>query len=230
MNVFKQPCFIMHHINYGNNSKILKLLSRDYGMISLLAKGAKQSKKHKFLCLQPFTALAVSYRDNQKLSVASKWEATDNRYHRLKGVKLMSAIYLNELIYRLLPHSLGCPVIFYLYKNTLKDLNQNINIHQVLRNFEFSLIEFLGFGLDFSYDFKNTEPIKKDCFYHIFPQRGVTIAYDKKLLSYSGSIILQLLQKKYDVAVNYWQIKEIAKTLIRPHLTKQLLSINNVFK
>ena len=46
MKIDYTPCFILHRRNFSESSYILEIFSRDYGRINLIAKGAKNSKKH----------------------------------------------------------------------------------------------------------------------------------------------------------------------------------------
>jgi DNA repair protein RecO (recombination protein O) len=212
--IYKQPGFIIHQINFGDSSKILKVLTRDYGMVSLLSKGIRYSKKYKACTLTPFVPLLFTYRDNNTISVLNKFESTQEANYHLKKIKLICALYVNEILYRSLSHSLGDPKIFYLYYNTLKSLQKDTNTHKTLRTFEFALMEILGFNIDFAYDFKNKQPVEKDRLYNVIPEHGVTQVYNKKDDYYTGDVILQIHYRQFNELSNHKEIKKIAHKII----------------
>lgn len=148
MRVKLQPAFVLHSRPYRDSSQILDVLSAEYGRLTLVAKGSKRSRRGGTVgaILQPFIPLLVSFsgRSEMKTLVASEMASNPAK---LRGERLFSAMYLNELMVRLLhPHD-PHPALFLAYADTLRALNDEAcQLHSLLRRFEFSLLCELGFG------------------------------------------------------------------------------------
>ena len=59
--VYLQPAFILQQRKYRETSLIIDVLTRDFGRISLMAKGVRKAKSKTAGMLQPFIPLLVSY-------------------------------------------------------------------------------------------------------------------------------------------------------------------------
>jgi DNA repair protein RecO (recombination protein O) len=55
--VYLQPAFILQHRKYRETSLIIDVLTRDFGRLSLVAKGVKKSKSKTAGVLQPFISV-----------------------------------------------------------------------------------------------------------------------------------------------------------------------------
>jgi len=56
-----QPAFLLHHHDYSDSSRILELLTREHGRISLFARGVRRAKSPYRPVLQPFVPLLLSW-------------------------------------------------------------------------------------------------------------------------------------------------------------------------
>jgi DNA repair protein RecO (recombination protein O) len=65
--VYLQPAFILQQRKYRETSLIIDALTRDFGRISLLAKGVRKAKSKTAGILQPFVPLTVSYVGKSEL-------------------------------------------------------------------------------------------------------------------------------------------------------------------
>ena len=54
-----QPAFLIHHRDYTDSSRIVELLTRGHGRISLFARGARRAKSPLRPLLQPCVPLLV---------------------------------------------------------------------------------------------------------------------------------------------------------------------------
>ena len=118
-----QPAFLLHHRDYSDSSRIVELLTRDHGRISLFAKGAKRAKSPFRPLLQPFIPLLVSWSgslDGGQLTGAElAGEAAP-----MPPQRLMSGFYVNELLLRLTPRGEPAPEVFDVYALTLDALRR----------------------------------------------------------------------------------------------------------
>jgi DNA repair protein RecO (recombination protein O) len=138
---------------FGDTSKILSIFTRNNGKISLIAKGARNSKSKFGASLEPLSYNKVSYylyhnKDLHLLSTSEfnkHFKNLNESYDHLKiGLALIESLTLcqeqylkNELLFDFLVLSLD-------YLNELQ-----VNPFSVYVKFQLVLMDFLGFGLNF---------------------------------------------------------------------------------
>ncbi len=156
--VHQQPAFVLHTYPWKETSLIAELLTKDYGRISVVAKGAKRPMSQYRGMLSPFCPLSVSYsgKGDVKVLTRCEWHGTVI----LPDSALMAAFYINELLVRLLPRNDPVPRLFNSYFDTLKALSDHKDPSSCLRGFEVDLLEELGYGIpvvedDRRYQFSN---------------------------------------------------------------------------
>ncbi|MBT5500146.1 MAG: DNA repair protein RecO, partial [Thiotrichales bacterium] len=150
-----------------------------------IARGARSSKTS----LQMFQCLSISFKGKGDLKSLSQWEISD-KPRRLLGNDLIMAIYVNELIQRLLPEGDEHSEIFesyWAYINNISTLDSNEKEYK-LRIFENQLLQDLGYGLDFDDDI-NGNTINKDLKYDFIEHQGFVINGNGVI---SGSTLLHL--------------------------------------
>lgn len=72
--VYLQPAFILQYRKYRETSLIIDALTRDFGRISLLAKGVRKAKSKTAGMLQPFIPLLISYFGKAELKTLTDVE------------------------------------------------------------------------------------------------------------------------------------------------------------
>ena len=170
---------------YQGNSLLLDFFTKDHGKLRLIARGARSSKTS----LQMFQCLSISFKGKGDLKSLSQWEISDEP-RRLLGNDLIMAIYVNELIQRLLPEGDEHSEIFesyWAYINNISTLDSNEKEYK-LRIFENQLLKDLGYGLDFDDDI-NGNTINKDLKYDFIEHQGFVINGNGVI---SGSTLLHL--------------------------------------
>ena len=162
------PAFLMHRRMYQGSSLLLDFFTKDFGKIRLIARGARNSKTS----LQMFQCLSISFKGKGELKSLSQWEIADQP-RRLLGDDLILAIYINELILRLLPEGDEHIEIFESYWTFISNLNTLASNEKeyALRKFENQLIDDLGYGIDFSCDIDGSS-IDKDLKYNCIEHQG----------------------------------------------------------
>lgn len=138
----------------------MEVLTRDYGRLSLVAKGAKRPMSQYRGMLCPFCPLAVSFSGKGEIKTLTKceWHGTI----LLPDTALMSAFYMNEILVRLLPKREPVPKLFHSYFTTLRNLADYKQPHVSLRNFELDLLETLGYGLPIPREGTNYQFVRGD--------------------------------------------------------------------
>lgn len=170
-------CYLLHSRPYQDSSLIIQCLTLENGVISILSKGARSSKKQLLSLLQPFHCLSISHVGKGDLSILTGVElypidklSVPNPL--LRGKSIYCAYYLNELILRLLPLHESYPEVFSLYQKTIVGLQQNDSLDSVLRCFEVSLLAVLGYELNLHYDIHTGKEIEDNKQYYYDPLSG----------------------------------------------------------
>jgi DNA repair protein RecO (recombination protein O) len=161
-----EPAFLLHHYPWRDTSRILELLTRAHGRISLVARGSRQAAAATGGALQPFTACLVSWSARGEMGYLSGVERSyvapaalgDGR--TLAGDRVMSAFYANELLLRLLQRNDPHPALFDAYATLLERLHAPAeDASRALRIFEKRLLEELGWGLNLEHEAASGLPL-----------------------------------------------------------------------
>ena len=98
-----EPAFLLHHYPWRDSSRILELLTRSHGRLSVFARAARRSGSGLAAALQPFAELLVSFSLRGEAGQLTGVEQGLSGAAQLPASQLMSAYYANELLLRLLP-------------------------------------------------------------------------------------------------------------------------------
>ena len=90
----------------------------------------------------------------------------------LAGERLLAALYVNELLVRLLPRHDPMPGLFGRYCECLDDLAGNGALHWVLRRFERDLLDALGYALQLQVEADGVTPLDPDAHYRYDTEHG----------------------------------------------------------
>ncbi|MDP1774055.1 MAG: recombination protein O N-terminal domain-containing protein [Methylobacter sp.] len=166
--VYLQPAFILQQRKYRETSLIIDALTRDFGRISLLAKGVRKAKSKTAGILQPFIPLTISYVGKAELKtlvdverrVCSRQACGIHTipgdiiqpFNEIKGLALYCGFYINELVACFLHKYDPHPEVFGYYGECLSSLSDDSGMEAALRLFELNLLECAGYGLQLEYD------------------------------------------------------------------------------
>jgi DNA repair protein RecO (recombination protein O) len=209
-----QPAYILNSKKYRETSLILEVLTKEFGKVSILAKGVRQNKSKTAGLLQLFTLLNISFVGRTELKTLSYVELlqlTD----RPQGISLYCGFYLNELISVLLPYLDPYPEIFALYRDCLKKLLNKDDIEHALRLFELNLLQHLGYGLQFENDFETKQLIVASKRYQFDPLQGPSECKDGFI---SGSTLLALQKQQLTTRQIFIETKKLMRKVIDFHL------------
>lgn len=147
-----EPAYLLHHHPWRDSSRILELITRSHGRISVFARAARRGGSSLPAALQPFAEILVSWSargEAGQLTGAERVRASA----RLAGDRLMSAFYANELLLKLLPRHDPHPALYDAYAALLALLHDAAGEPaRALRLFEKRLLDELGWGLDLEQD------------------------------------------------------------------------------
>ncbi|KZZ40598.1 hypothetical protein A3758_07650 [Oleiphilus sp. HI0118] len=181
-------CYILHRRAYRETSLLLDVFSYQHGKLSLLAKGAYKAKSAKSAQLQPFQPLLLDWVGGATLKTLSKSEAPRPAL-QFSGISLYAAMYLNELLYKLLQEEQPMHPLFEAYIWALGALSSGYDVDDSLRRFEVELLRSLGLLPDLYNDWQgnrleasSTYYLSKDGAFVLSAQPETNAARSKPLL------------------------------------------------
>lgn len=212
--VYLQPAFILQQRNFKETSLIIDVLTRDFGRVSLLAKGVRKTKSKTAGLLQPFIPLTLSYFGKAELKTLSDVEITQP-FHQLQGLALYCGFYINELVGCFLHHYDPHPDVFAYYGECLSRLSDSSKIETALRIFELDLMDAVGYGLQLEYDFHNGKPVDPLQKYHFNVEQGPLEALDGH---FSGKTLQALKSREFIDPQVLIEAKILMRTVIAVYL------------
>ena len=202
MRVQLQPAYLLHQRPYRDTSRILEVLTRDHGRVSVFARGARASRKGapaSTSMLQPFNRLLLSWTARAEAGQLAGVEF-DGPVSVLPADRLVSGFYLNELLLKLLARHDSHPEIFELYAQTIESLKIAPEMQRPLRIFEKRLLEALGYGLGLERDAASGLAIQPDAAYHYHMERGPIRASGvaEGTLVFEGRMLISLAREQLE--------------------------------
>jgi DNA repair protein RecO (recombination protein O) len=168
----RQPAFVLHARAWRETSLLLDVLSRDHGRVGLVARSVRGARSRTpRSVLQPFAPLQLGWSGRGELATMNAAEAAGAALP-VAGEALLCALYLNELIVRLVPRNDPHADIFAAYLDTLARLAQGHPPAWTLRRFERDLLRQLGYGLLLDTQADTGEAIDAACEYAYFLEQG----------------------------------------------------------
>ena len=144
-----EPAFVLHRYDWSESSVILEVFTRHHGRTALVAKGAKKPSSNFRPVLLPLQPLHLTWAQS---------DAGAGDIHTLKGAEwvgghimptgdaLLSGIYLNELLLRLLARDDPHARLFDTYSAVVRVLASEHGeaLEPVLRSFELLMLREIG--------------------------------------------------------------------------------------
>ncbi|WP_313602120.1 DNA repair protein RecO [Comamonas jiangduensis] len=188
--VGEEPAFILHRYDWSESSLILEVFTRHRGRVALLAKGVKRHTSNfrpVLLALQP---LKVSYTlsgdGNADIHVLKGAEWAGGHIMPM-GNNLLTGLYLNELLMRLLARDDPYAYLFDVYGAVVKLLatQQEEVIEPVLRAFELIVLRELGLLPSLELETQTLQALAPEKPYVLVAEMGVrpALASDRAALT-----------------------------------------------
>lgn len=212
--VHLQPGYLLQHRPYRETSLILDVLTRDFGRVSILAKGVRKARSDKAGLLRPFLPLQLSFRGRAELKTLTHVELSEVSLS-LQGLSLYCGFYVNELIGHFLDKFDPHPEVFQLYRDCLRNLSENTEIERVLRIFELNLLISVGYGLQLDFDQRHNKPVMAGKKYFFHADAGPVEAESGDV---SGRTLLALQTKTLTDSETLAEAKKFMRTVIDFHL------------
>ncbi|MCL9781520.1 DNA repair protein RecO [Vibrio sp. S4M6] len=223
-----QRCFILNRRPYSESSLILDVFSEEQGRISLISKGARSKRSTLKGALQPFTPLLLKWSGKGSMKTLRQAEAISLGLP-LSGIYLYSALYLNELIGRVLSAQVPMPALFHDYLAALTELAQCDNPEPALRRFELSLLNAMGYGVDFFYCAGSGEVIEPSMTYRFREQKGFIASVRKDHLTFLGEELIAMGERHFVSKNQLKAAKRFTRIALKPYLGGKPLKSRELF-
>lgn len=149
MALCKTEGLILRSRRQGETSKILTIYTKDFGKISLIAKGSRSIKSRNWGALEPFTHIALVFyqKENRELQFLSQADILEFfvSLHAELG-KMILASTICELVDRTEMAEAVNPALYALVLKAMRTLEKaRSNARNVIRAFQLKLIGMLGY-------------------------------------------------------------------------------------
>lgn len=147
--ITKVEGIIVSEIPYGDTSKIIKLFTKEYGMIGVMCKGVKTMKSRFRALTIKFTygSFCIYYKED-KLSILKDVDILDDFKTIKNDILLISYLnYLTELTTQVYKQN-NDSCLYDLYLSGIKKMNANLNPLVIINILELKYLPFLGVGLE----------------------------------------------------------------------------------
>ena len=230
----KLHAWLLHSRPFRENSLLLDFLTLERGRFSAISRGARGSKSVKKAILQPFTALHISVVGKGELQTLKDVEAP-NPGMSLTGEALFAAMYVNELVVKLLSGHESEPELFTTYTNTLHALATGSELEIVLRRFELALLDSLGYALNLHFEAEEGCEILPEGQYYLQPDLGfIRLQGDFQAGStahvlFPGADLLAIAEDDFAEISTRRFAKILMRQLLAHHLGEKTLSSRALF-
>ncbi|MDN3681687.1 DNA repair protein RecO [Vibrio tapetis] len=223
-----QRCFVLHRRPYSETSLILDVFSEEYGRVSVMAKGARGKRSNLKGALQPFTPLLMKWSGKGSMRTLRQAEPISLGLP-ISGINLYSAMYVNELIGRVIENETPYPALFHDYLQALTELAQNDNPEPGLRRFELALLSALGYGVDFLHCAGTGEAIDPTMTYRYREQKGFIASVRNDNLTFLGDELIAISERRFLTQQQLKAAKRFTRIALKPFLGGKPLKSRELF-
>ena len=207
--------YLLHQRPYQEKRALYYLFSQQHGVIhgigkkgaplfmplQLFATGKRDLKTFSQINIAALSSIQGSVTQDFLAPEDSNANLAEALHHEsISGQHQYAGLYLNEILWRLLPTEDPMPVLWQHYQNSLQQLKQPLTADELrlcLRQFETYLFNELGFALTLKHDSLD-QPIESDCAYRFLPDMGlVPIVHNED----NENVITQTVFKGSEVLV-----------------------------
>ena len=148
--IYTTDAIVLNNRKYSDSSLICNLYSKDYGKLSIIAKGVRKVKNLNGAILQPLNHINLVYyfkakrniQTYKEASIIKKYDDISKNYNKI----LISSVILDMINYSSIEDN-PCDIIFRLTNKTLDKINssESKNIFYYFIFFNIQLLIYLGY-------------------------------------------------------------------------------------
>ena len=234
-----QSAYVLHLHPYSETSLVVDVFTRDYGRVSLLARGARRPRSAMRGMLMSFQPLELGWFGGGEVKTLAKAEWLGGM-PLLGGRCLLLGYYLNELLLKMLPREDAHGALFDAYAAALRALASGGADAPELRRFEKTLLKELGYGLTLDVEVETGQPVVPDGEYTYLiergpvarvgvPQRGGAPGDAGEPPALSGKTLLDMAADDYSDPRTRLESRQLMRQLIAHHMGGKPLQSRRVF-
>ncbi|HMU90717.1 MAG: DNA repair protein RecO [Pseudomonadales bacterium] len=231
-----EAAFVLHHRPYQEHGQLLDCLTREAGLLRLVARGSRGGSRNGRLLgalLQPFAPLRLAWSGRGELKSLTAAEASGMAL-TLRGERWWSGCYLNELLLRLLSPFDPHPALFQAYGRTVTALAGDEAVAPLLRRFEWRLLTELGYAISFDHTLDGALQIDVASSYRFDPAVGFIELARHEAASghdcFSGAILLALAHDRLSESAALQAAKRLNELALAPHLRGRPLQTRALYR
>ncbi len=232
-----QSGWLLHSRPYRDTSMLLDFYTEESGRVSAIARGIRNPKAKNKALLQPFIPLNISISGRSELQNLQQVEARSSALF-LKGEYLFSALYVNELMVRLVAGHERDKELFIAYSSVLIALSEGAEIEPLLRSFELRLLENLGYGLQLSHEADSDNPVVAEGWYYMLSDGGFVrqLQISERDADpstghlYSGAELQHIGRADFSRLNTRKVAKRLLRLVLQQHLSERPLGSRELFK
>ncbi|HDZ56114.1 MAG TPA: DNA repair protein RecO [Pseudomonas xinjiangensis] len=227
MNSPLSPAYVLHSRPYRDTSALVDLLSLHEGLQRVVWRGARGQRKG--LTPQPFMPLLVATGGRGELKTVSQAEVA-GAFSVLQGQGLFNGLYLNELLIRLLSPGDPQPILFAAYQQALERLAAAGPVEPILREFEWQLLDLLGYGFSLTVDAYG-DPIEPAGRYVWQAEQGLIRIVGPELAApgMTGAALLAMAARDWTLPQTLKAAKQLMRQSLAVHLGDRPLVSRQLF-
>ena len=228
-----QPAYVLHSIPFRETSLIVEILTRDFGRMALLARGARRPRSAIRGLLMAFQPIEVAWAGKGEVLNLMKAEWLGG-IPLLTGEALFCGYYLNELLMHLLPREDPHERLFARYTAMLARLAADPagRVQEAdLRSFEKALLQELGYGLTLVHDSDGAPIVAEAQYTYRMEQGPVRLEHaEGAAQAFSGKTLLDLETEDFADPRSRAEAKALMRTLMAYYLAGKELETRKIFK
>lgn len=209
------PAWVLHTRPYRDTSLLVEALSEEHGRVGLVARGVRGARGRWRGLLQPLQPLLLSWSGRGELGTVAGCEPAGTAVP-LRDEALLSALYMNEVLLRVLQRSDPQPAIFQIYGDTLAGL-VGAGGAMALRLFEKRLLDALGWGAAYDHAADDGTAVSAAGRYGFAADRGV-LAKTPGDVEVAGEALLALAREDLADPRVLGDARRVLRVALAPHL------------
>ena len=235
--------FVLHTYAYRETSLIVETFTRLHGRVVMVARGAKRPNGALRGVLNPFQGLALAWFGKSEMKTLKTAEQ-ERILPQLSGAALMSAFYLNELLLKLASREDPHEQLFDAYAGAMTSLamlptasRSAREIAPILRQFEVTLLQELGYALQLREEANSHVPILPERAYLYIVERGPlsagTVAQQAGYndgLPLQGKTLIDMASCDYRDPQTQTQSKQLMRMMINHLLGDKILHTRQLIR
>ena len=226
----QSEAFILHRRDYRETSRILTCFTRDHGRVDMICKGCRKAGKSNRI-VEPFRHYRLTWSGRSDLKTLVNVDELQVPALFGKADILYCAFYLNELLSGVIRADESDQILFDLYRDTLSALaaHDGVSVQHLLRSFELSMIQAMGYGISLLHEADGETPIHPDEHYGLRPDHGFYRTTSRNELLARGDSILALGAGKPMNTRQERECKNLTRVLISYYLPNTKIQSRKLF-